>query len=783
MSNQYINQAEDQGISKLQVESPDLVTSSSSGGIPDHHSTGIQEDALSRHISRESDSYIDEYEDLENYQIRLRNITTALNQQNCGSTKPLRVRKKKGVTAIKVGSKNAKKRRSTLSFPHSPSISGGNSPKPFTNFSGNLPKRNPSSTSTKTNLSKTHANISNIFLGLPSCNDSPTFSPSDSLSIEQTLDNHSSTMLNMDTFIGYKRERIMLESSLHLGLGKFSSYDPTIKPGPSPPISPIPSPTKRAFVSNSSPESMISTKDKYSKKPLPPSPLTPSRAPRKAAALLGTASSYSSSANIQKQNKNKIHGLNTKHFRPLPNSTLTEIERFFGDSQKTRKPSSSSNTKTTTKSKSSSSSSGIGIDERGNGERNLGQGETVKYKAENGSMWSDVEEEQEFAWLLSEIFALIPQPLPEPSTTTTTTTNSNLIDNNQNKVARDENENEENKWEMENFTSILSLPKPKTKKIINEKSQKGQNSKFKSKDNSFLELQTPKISRSFHKKSSINQEPLPHPWSNLAINSIANSNNSDNHDSTKIRNQHKRSISNPISPTITTATTKKLEISSPMPTLLPPPRISSKPSNLSPSSLPSNSTLRSNVGYTSTSGSDNESDSSSFESGSPPSRNKVKNRPPPLTLKRIKPSSKLPILTATTPSNNINNIHTRQPSETKVQQVKPKLEPMVKHHESNAHKTKYEAPSTPFVRPRTAPKPSHSEAPPLPLPIPLSKAEHVQQEHEQPMSFFEPVTPTESSSNIKTNHPTRDHDRLKLKEKKSWLQRVVKRPLGVGIKV
>ena len=62
-------------------------------------------------------------------------------------------------------------------------------------------------------------------------------------------------------------------------------------------------------------------------------------------------------------------------------------------------------------------------------------------------MWLDVEEEQEFAWLMSEIFAATPLPLPGP-----------------NRVAQvlwEEQSDEEDLWGMDTFTSVLSLSKKK----------------------------------------------------------------------------------------------------------------------------------------------------------------------------------------------------------------------------------------------------------------------------------------------------------------------------------
>ncbi|WWC69930.1 uncharacterized protein I206_103874 [Kwoniella pini CBS 10737] len=683
-------------------ESPTISVDSSSPFISELTTATSDQTELSRITSHGND----EYEDLEDTQACLRkNHHTSLSAVG-GGTKPLRVKKKKGVTAVKVGhSSKAKKRRSTLSFPHSPFTRESYSPIMHYRGNTNGPKRNLSTTSDQSNISRTHANISRIFLSM------------------QTFNSPSPTNENINFDIErMKLERIFSNSSLHLGLGKFDEFDPMVKPGPSPPNSPQPSPIKRSFISTS-PGLIV---DDYRSKslPNPPSPLTPSRAPRKAAALLG-ASTIHQQPKIR--NNNRIHGLNTKHFRPLPNSTLNEIEKFFGDLPK--KP---SKIPSGLKAKPKMKSTG---DEGGIGDRNVGQGEIVKYKAEDGSMWLDVEEEQEFAWLLSEIFALHPQPLP------------NLTKINSNEL---ESFDGEDKWEMENFTSILSLPKPKTIKSDEPKSIR----RIKENDNSFLNLETAKPTRGY--KTTISENKFQsNPWS---FNGEENM-------------KHKRSISNPISsiPTI-----DKLSISPPMPTLIPPPRISSK-SNIATNerlstSMPSNKQFIQSENEFS-SGFSSDSSVESILSNSPPSfGRKTKTRPPPLTLKRIKPSSKLPILTATSPQNQIIKQSTHQPriiSTNGTSQIKSDT---IKENQN----PKDDIPNTPFIRPRIAPKPVHNDNdsfPPVPnLPLILPKDIKDSKVNEEPISFFEPITPIQ---------PNSSQNRINLsngmmKEKKSWLKRVVK---------
>ena len=193
-------------------------------------------------------------------------------------------------------------------------------------------------------------------------------------------------------------------SELHLGLG-IESYDAAIKPGPSPPPSPPPEPR-----SESNAKAL----------PLPPSPLTPSRAPPKAAKLLGAEIGLKSQSVKAKKVPKKVH------YRPLPTQTLVEIERFLGNipvkpksAHHSRKPNHSH--------------------VRANERNEIGTGGTVRYKDEHGIMWMDKEEEQEFAWLMSEI-SVPPQPLPKDMSSKLHLTN-------------------EESWGMQAFTSVLNMPR------------------------------------------------------------------------------------------------------------------------------------------------------------------------------------------------------------------------------------------------------------------------------------------------------------------------------------
>ena len=156
---------------------------------------------------------------------------------------------------------------------------------------------------------------------------------------------------------------------------------------------------------------------------LPSSPLTPTRAPPKACKLLGA--SFDGSPVLPAR-----RGKKKDHFRPFPSQTLVEIERFFGEVPRNKPSTSSSIAKI---------SAPIHL-APGRVERNVGEGRTVRYTGEDGNMWQDVEEEQEFAWLMSEQSSLHPAPVPGARAPL--------------RPLREDRE-----WGMETFTSVLSLPK------------------------------------------------------------------------------------------------------------------------------------------------------------------------------------------------------------------------------------------------------------------------------------------------------------------------------------
>ena len=202
-------------------------------------------------------------------------------------------------------------------------------------------------------------------------------------------------------------------SELHLGMGRFALFDESVKPGPSPPCSPISSPTKRTF-KVSAPDRNVQDRSQ------PRSPLTPSRAPRKAAKLLGAEGGYTTP--LLRSSKKK------EHFRPLPSQTLVEIEQFFGNVPR----------KQPKRAKSRQHQGDQTVEEQ-----RTGEGRTVRHRGEDGTMWLDVEEEQEFAWLMSEMSAPM-STLPDRSGT--------------DELLWEEGSDDEDSWGMESFTSVLTLP-------------------------------------------------------------------------------------------------------------------------------------------------------------------------------------------------------------------------------------------------------------------------------------------------------------------------------------
>ncbi|KAK8864635.1 hypothetical protein IAR55_001885 [Kwoniella newhampshirensis] len=644
----------------------------------------------------ESDTEGD-YEDLVNPDSSTQ-LTCRFGQRAVGGTKPLRVKKKSFNSVGRVGGPT-RRRGSTLSVPRSPR--SPISPTSFRTATGkSKPIRKASSASTTSSRQDPHTKISRLFLSLPDSSPSPTICHSFAIASAPNSQTHSA----MET----KRSS---GSSLHLGLGRFRSHDPIV-PGPSPPISPAPSPTRRAFVT---PENIHAKKAL----PLPPPPLTPSRAPRKAAELLGASHSFSRTE--YRTTSSRVGRSAKKHFRPLPHSTKVEIDRFFGDVPKKKKstnPAISGGAIGGGQSKSESSKSKLEGPIKLT-DRRVGEGKSVEYEDQDGNMWLDVEEEEEFAWLMSEVLSTVPIALSPPVN----------IEETDLHVGHD-GEVESQKWGMETFTSVLGLPRPKQTGYINiAGTRHTKPRRTKGSEGSFLNLDfdtprkvsRPSVSTSPEGVTETDGDiyPLTHPWFITKLT--------------------------PSPPPATAAMTLGGKtISSPMPTLIPPPRISSK-----------QNTSISSPGSTDT-------DSDTSLSSLP---KKTKNRPPPLTLPKTKPNPKLPVLAATTPCSKpvITKKKKSQEQRTKAtNQVTYLLEPLSFKPDVSETKSAKQPPITPFTRPRTAPRPTKITPSTQPIainiPIPLT----------QQVSVFEPVTPIEAAGAGGSKG-------------KGWLKRVV-RDFG-GIRV
>lgn len=317
----------------------------------------------------------------------------------------------------------------------------------------------------------------------------------------------------------------------------------------------------------------------------------------------------------------------------------------------------------------------------------IGQGETVKHRALDGSMWLDVEEEQEFAWLMSDVVAAVP-PAPLPSVAAVNAKAKGepearaveemvrakqMREERQRVKQLDEmdvlcgSDEESAKWGMEAFTSILSIPKPKSTSA-----KPKPKSKFSRKEPSKID-----ISASFLEMETPKRQDFSFDISSRDITNL------------QLWNRHVRSHSNP------TPDSPKYEISDPLPLFEDIPLDFTAPRDLSP-------IMREDSGF----------GSSELKNGrglsSSPVR--VKNRPPPITLPQPVVNARLPVLTATSPS----DLASHSPPSSTVQiQVEPTAAP--------AHTVLGTMPTTPFVRPRAAPAPGHGlratgPSPPPPVP-------------------------------------------------------------------
>lgn len=241
-------------------------------------------------------------------------------------------------------------------------------------------------------------------------------------------------------------------SELHLSL----DVDDQVRPGSSPPLTPL-SPRRRKSSIPLTPLTPARPRRR-----VPGSPVTPTRAPSKAMKLLGTMPP----ALPPKQARRK-----RDNFRPLPHSTLVEINAFFGNVPK--KPS-----------KTSKPDPNKLVPRLQDESRNVGGGNTVLHRGEDGHMWFDIEEEQEFAWLMSDPTIARPRtkiaqtfaPGPDP---------------------------EDETWGMKAFTSVLAQPsKPRKEK------------ETKRVEDSFVDMfDKPKV------RTRRQPRPVaaPHPWSAAAL--------------------------------------------------------------------------------------------------------------------------------------------------------------------------------------------------------------------------------------------------------------------------
>lgn len=404
-------------------------------------------------------------------------------------------------------------------------------------------------------------------------------------------------------------------SDLHLNLGQIKAYDEAIKPGPSPPTSPQPSPMRRNFgIAAKSPRQRSSPRASVviPKRAVEP-PMTPSRAPSKAAALLGVDKDKRSPAGQRSSSKKK-----STNFRPLPSSVGLEIDSFFGDVPRKKK---------TPPRSRAPSRKGTSTLERGTAESASTQqpkDKAVSHVGEDGSLWLDVEEEQEFAWLLSDV--------PQRRRV------SEII-----VITGEEEVDDEDMWGMKAFQSVLNMPKPKPASKVKEVSAP-----------TSVEPSTPPKQVS-HLQAFLNVDPY-------AATSSANN--------------------------------------------TPAPATSPLVSNTSPAS---------DVLSSSPQSSDN---------GSPSKSTKTKRRPPPLTLRGKPPTTRLPVLVvAETPREETIEACPR-PSKPSISQPRPK--------------TAQQAPTTPFVRPRTAPAPAPVQ---LPTPAAALQTSPTSSDQSQPRSFFDAPSP------------------------------------------
>lgn len=364
-----------------------------------------------------------------------------------GCTRPLRVKKKALIVKMprhagscefpcascreNTGLTLTVRRRSTVSVPTSPE-----SLRSFSIPPSPLLARSDTITSTSSSTLRAHHSISRIFLNASPIAATPLPMPSP-IRASTSLDRLSAPIPPPRSPARPPRVRRIASatSEYHLNLGVSSSFDSTALPGPSPPNTGGSSPHRREFLA-------------VTKSPLPAqpaSPVTPSRAPAKAAKLLG--------AGIDKPAKTaaailtRPYHKKRQNFRPLPTQTLVEIERFFGEvprkSKALPRPPYGSKTVNAT------------WPGPAGGERHVGEGKTIRHMGADGNMWLDVEEEQEFTWLMSDVSFSVPSPLPV------------VVDAQGWEVIYEETSDngvENEQWGLENFKSVLAMSEPQSMK-------------------------------------------------------------------------------------------------------------------------------------------------------------------------------------------------------------------------------------------------------------------------------------------------------------------------------
>lgn len=231
--------------------------------------------------------------------------------------------------------------------------------------------------------------------------------------------------------------------ALDTGAGARATSSPHLTPEPKPSVRSVTSPT---------PPSRPRTR-------VPASPVTPTRAPAKALKLLGSQAPAQPPQRRQRKRD---------HFRPLPNATLVEIERFFGNAPKRpNKPS-----------KAKFIESEASVDPKS---RNFGGSATIRHQGEDGIKWLDVEDEHEHAWLML-----------DPSVRSGGRTDMG-------RYASDDED-----WGLKAFASVLTSTSSKGKRV----------------DESFVDLFGTEKVKSKPSKPRLKgkgRPSVPHPWSAAAL--------------------------------------------------------------------------------------------------------------------------------------------------------------------------------------------------------------------------------------------------------------------------